>query len=350
MLACSHYRNFYGYAVNQEYTIDVYSKRRIIAVTELKIVEWNDYKHLDWILVRRDDDKIYKFKEDDLKRLRLQDIEDMLLLLVQGKLSNLTVEERFAFNVSLRMFTRSIDISGIEELMEMPRSQPIRYYLKHEINKELIEGLIGNQRTYVQRNTQEEDNNKGGCGRLILEWEERIKLHREREKEFNQWRSKVFNNGRSTLMNEGCEVSDEGGFTMKIHYNNKESGDIIPEDDGSLVLIGHLHLLAGSQVPHKVVGSMADKLRPIFTIQLGAHRVLVVSNVELAKECLTTNDKVFASRPKSIATKMMSNNYANVALSPHGPYWRKIHKIVVLELVSHRRLQMLIHIRVSEVN
>nr|GFC79877.1 hypothetical protein [Tanacetum cinerariifolium] len=31
----------------------------------------------------------------------------MLILLVQGKLSNLTIEERLAFNVSLRMFTRS---------------------------------------------------------------------------------------------------------------------------------------------------------------------------------------------------------------------------------------------------
>nr|GFA73132.1 hypothetical protein [Tanacetum cinerariifolium] len=64
-----------------ESALDVYSKRRIIAVTDLKIVEWHNYKHLDWILVRRDDDKIYKFKEDDFKRLRLQDIEDMLLLL-----------------------------------------------------------------------------------------------------------------------------------------------------------------------------------------------------------------------------------------------------------------------------
>ncbi|GJV94278.1 retrovirus-related pol polyprotein from transposon TNT 1-94 [Tanacetum coccineum] len=35
---------------------------------------------------------------------------------------------------------------GIEELVEMPRSQPIGYYLKHEINEKLIEGLIGNQR------------------------------------------------------------------------------------------------------------------------------------------------------------------------------------------------------------
>nr|GFD10555.1 hypothetical protein [Tanacetum cinerariifolium] len=67
--------------VNREYALDVYSKRRIIAVIELKIVEWHNYKHLDWISVRCDDDKIYKFKEGDFKRLRLQDIEDMLLLL-----------------------------------------------------------------------------------------------------------------------------------------------------------------------------------------------------------------------------------------------------------------------------
>nr|GEU90084.1 hypothetical protein [Tanacetum cinerariifolium] len=92
-------------------------ERKIIAVTELKIMEWHNYKYLDWISVRRDDDKIYKFKEGNFKRLRLQDIEDMLLLLVQGKLSNLTVEERFALNASLRMFTRSIVIQRrVEDL------------------------------------------------------------------------------------------------------------------------------------------------------------------------------------------------------------------------------------------
>nr|GEX46215.1 hypothetical protein [Tanacetum cinerariifolium] len=93
----------YGFSVNRESARDVYSKRRIIAVTKLKIVEWHNYKHLDWITVRRDDDKLYKFKEGDFKRLRIKDIEDMLLLLIQGKLTNLTVEERIAFNVSLRI-------------------------------------------------------------------------------------------------------------------------------------------------------------------------------------------------------------------------------------------------------
>nr|GFA06849.1 hypothetical protein [Tanacetum cinerariifolium] len=96
-------QQFYGFAVNRESARVVYSKRRTIAVTELKIVEWHSYKHLDWIMVRRDDDKLYKFKEGDFKRLGIQDIEDMLLILVQGKLTNLTVEERFAFKVSLRI-------------------------------------------------------------------------------------------------------------------------------------------------------------------------------------------------------------------------------------------------------
>ncbi|GKD61785.1 hypothetical protein Tco_1299294 [Tanacetum coccineum] len=103
-------QQFYGYAANRESAKDVYSRRRIIAVTKLQIIEWHGYKHLDWITVRRDDDKLYSFKEGDLKRLRLQDIEDMLILLVQGKLSNLKIEERLAFSVALRMFTRSIVI------------------------------------------------------------------------------------------------------------------------------------------------------------------------------------------------------------------------------------------------
>ncbi|GJY06008.1 hypothetical protein Tco_0371948 [Tanacetum coccineum] len=85
-----------------EYARDVHSKRRISAIIKLQIVEWHNYKHLDWITIRRDDDKLYKFKEGDFKRLRIQDIKDMLLLLVQGKLTNLTVEEHLAFNVSLR--------------------------------------------------------------------------------------------------------------------------------------------------------------------------------------------------------------------------------------------------------
>ncbi|GJS55366.1 hypothetical protein Tco_0628728 [Tanacetum coccineum] len=110
-------QQFHGFVVNKESARDVYSKHRILGITKLTIVEWHNYKHLDWITVRRNDDKLYTFKEGDYNRLRLQDIEVMLLLLVQGKLKNLNVVERLTLGVSLRMFTRSIILRrGVEDL------------------------------------------------------------------------------------------------------------------------------------------------------------------------------------------------------------------------------------------
>nr|GFB10058.1 hypothetical protein [Tanacetum cinerariifolium] len=136
-------QQLYEFAVNRDSACDVYSKRRIIAVTELKIIEGHNYKHLDWITVRRDEDKLYKFKEGDFKRLRIQDIKDILLLLVQGKLTNPTVKERFAFNVSLRMFTRSIiiqrrmedlqlDVESYQKKLNLTRPDTYRSDLKRK--------------------------------------------------------------------------------------------------------------------------------------------------------------------------------------------------------------------------
>ncbi|GJR41033.1 hypothetical protein Tco_1216717 [Tanacetum coccineum] len=110
-------QHFYGFAANMSSSKDVYSRKRIIAVTRLTIMKKYDYGHLEEIEVRREDQKLYKFREGDFPRLRLQDIEDMLLLLVQQKLTNLTIDERYALNVALRMFTRRIVIQRrVEDL------------------------------------------------------------------------------------------------------------------------------------------------------------------------------------------------------------------------------------------
>nr|GEV50823.1 hypothetical protein [Tanacetum cinerariifolium] len=110
-------QTFYGYASNLTMSKDVYSRRRIIAVTRLTSMKKYYYGHLEEIEVRRDDQPLYTFKEGDFKRIRLQDIEDMLLLLVQQKLTNLTIDERYDLNVALRMFTRCIVIQRqVEDL------------------------------------------------------------------------------------------------------------------------------------------------------------------------------------------------------------------------------------------
>nr|GEV03989.1 retrovirus-related Pol polyprotein from transposon TNT 1-94 [Tanacetum cinerariifolium] len=90
------------------------SRKYITSVTKTKAA---DNGHIKWIedLVPRT--MWSQEMEGDFKRLRIQDIKDMLLLLVQEKLTNLTIEERSAFNVSLRMFMRSIVIQRrVEDL------------------------------------------------------------------------------------------------------------------------------------------------------------------------------------------------------------------------------------------
>ncbi|GKF02564.1 hypothetical protein Tco_0029487, partial [Tanacetum coccineum] len=66
-----------------------------------------------------EDMKLHKFVERDFPRLNLRDIEDMLLLLVQKKLSNLERYQLFDLNVALRMFTRRIVILKCVENLQL---------------------------------------------------------------------------------------------------------------------------------------------------------------------------------------------------------------------------------------
>ncbi|KAH7524022.1 hypothetical protein FEM48_Zijuj06G0074300 [Ziziphus jujuba var. spinosa] len=135
-------------------------------------------------------------------------------------------------------------------------------------------------------------------------------------------------------------------ISRKAHTNTNK---LPPEATGAWPFIGHLPLLRGPQPAYITLGNIADKDGPLFTIKLGAHRALVVSSLEMAKECLTTNDKVFANRPKSLAAELMGYNFAMFGFSPYGPYWRQIRKIATLELLSNHRLEMLKNVRESEV-
>ncbi|GJY20373.1 hypothetical protein Tco_0392939 [Tanacetum coccineum] len=108
---------FFGYASNRVSKHDVFSTKRINAVTHVKVMKWYDYGYLEEIEVRREDQQLYKFREGDSPKLNLRDIEDVFLLLVQKKLSNLERDIIFDLNVALRMFTRRVVIlKRVEDL------------------------------------------------------------------------------------------------------------------------------------------------------------------------------------------------------------------------------------------
>ncbi|XP_057473361.1 dimethylnonatriene synthase-like [Actinidia eriantha] len=138
----------------------------------------------------------------------------------------------------------------------------------------------------------------------------------------------------------------------KIKPSNKPTKTLTkaPEPPGSLPFIGHLHLLGGPAPVFRTLGAMANEHGPIFSLRLGSHRALVVSSWEHVKECFTTNDTIFASRPIMAVGKYLGYGNAMFSVAPYGPYWRDVRKMAMLELLTKHQLEKLRHVRESEVD
>ncbi|XP_056685002.1 cytochrome P450 CYP82D47-like [Spinacia oleracea] len=135
---------------------------------------------------------------------------------------------------------------------------------------------------------------------------------------------------------------------VRLKMNTDNAKQKPPQPSGSWPIIGHLPLLRRG-LPHITLGNLADKYGPIFMVKLGVHRVLVVSTSETAKECLGTNDKAFANRSHTIFMEHLGYNSLMLGFSPYGKYWREMRKMVVIELLSNHRLEMLKCVSISEV-
>nr|GEV46118.1 retrovirus-related Pol polyprotein from transposon TNT 1-94 [Tanacetum cinerariifolium]GEV51991.1 retrovirus-related Pol polyprotein from transposon TNT 1-94 [Tanacetum cinerariifolium] len=103
-------KTIYGYARGLESTHDVYSTKRILAVTRVEVMRKHGYGYLREIEVQRADNDLYTFKEGDFLRLHINDIEDMLIHIVQNRLTNLLGDDVFDFSITLRMLMRSDEL------------------------------------------------------------------------------------------------------------------------------------------------------------------------------------------------------------------------------------------------
>ncbi|GKA26332.1 hypothetical protein Tco_0712441 [Tanacetum coccineum] len=87
-----------------------YDKHALWGISHWREQRKTCYRYPKEIVIRRADNDLYRFKEGDFPRLRINDIEDMLLLFIQNWLTNLSGNDVFDFEIALRMFTRSLVI------------------------------------------------------------------------------------------------------------------------------------------------------------------------------------------------------------------------------------------------
>ncbi|KAJ3650392.1 hypothetical protein Zmor_016495 [Zophobas morio] len=73
--------------------------------------------------------------------------------------------------------------------------------------------------------------------------------------------------------------------------------DLRPPEPMKLPIIGHLHLMAGYQVPYQAFDALAKKFGSVFRLQLGCVKCVVINGQKNIREALVTKGHHFDSRP-----------------------------------------------------
>ncbi|GMN21653.1 hypothetical protein TIFTF001_040080 [Ficus carica] len=86
----------------------------------------------------------------------------------------------------------------------------------------------------------------------------------------------------------------------------------------------------------------------IACFQLGNSHVITVNSPEIAREFLKRHDAVFASRPETMATCIISRRNLTTALNQRGEQWKKMRRVLVSEVLSHSKMNWLLDMRNQE--
>nr|GEV19530.1 hypothetical protein [Tanacetum cinerariifolium] len=118
-----------------------------IWMTRVDVIKKHEYGYLREIEVRRADNVLYTFKEGDFPRLRLNDIEDMLILVAQNWLTNLSGDDVVDFAIALKLFTRSLVIKKKSKILNSmlrvtKRRLVFRYYELYKFSDGTLTRLL----------------------------------------------------------------------------------------------------------------------------------------------------------------------------------------------------------------
>lgn len=80
----------------------------------------------------------------------------------------------------------------------------------------------------------------------------------------------------------------------------------------------------------------------IACVRLGNSHVIAGSSPEIAREFLKKHDAVFASRPVTMATRILSHGFITTGVVPLGEQWRKMRRVLVSEVFNQSRVRWLL--------
>lgn len=122
-------------------------------------------------------------------------------------------------------------------------------------------------------------------------------------------------------------------------YSSRDSKFNLPPALPYLPIIGNIHYMKGKQ-PHKLFHDISKRIGPVITFWFGKKPVIVVNEINVAKEALLKQDSVFAGRPQRYTGKLYSRIFKGVIVADYGEDWRKTRKLAHQALKTYGMEQM----------
>ncbi|CAJ1066559.1 steroid 17-alpha-hydroxylase/17%2C20 lyase [Xyrichtys novacula] len=96
----------------------------------------------------------------------------------------------------------------------------------------------------------------------------------------------------------------------------------------ALPLIGSLLSLKSPHPPHVLFKELQQKYGQTYSLMMGSHSVIIVNHHTHAKEVLMKKGKVFAGRPRTVTTDILTREGKDIAFGDYSTTWRFHRKIV----------------------
>ncbi|RXN23406.1 steroid 17-alpha-hydroxylase 17,20 lyase-like protein [Labeo rohita] len=105
-------------------------------------------------------------------------------------------------------------------------------------------------------------------------------------------------------------------------------GDRSPPSLPSLPIIGSLLSLVTDSPPHIFFQQLQKKYGDLYSLMMGSHKILIVNNHHHAKEVLIKKGKIFAGRPRTVTTDLLTRDGKDIAFADYSSTWKFHRKMV----------------------
>ncbi|XP_065855336.1 cytochrome P450 76A2-like [Euphorbia lathyris] len=119
-------------------------------------------------------------------------------------------------------------------------------------------------------------------------------------------------------------------------HRRRKSGGRFPPGPPGWPIIGNL--LAIGRLPHRTINDMKQKYGDIIGLKLGSINTVVILSSKAASELFKNHDLVFADRYITESMAIHGFNEGSLALLPHGSHWRVLRKLVMVDMLSNKKL------------